>query len=192
MAVFPSRLWTTTQCDIRTWMAIRLPHRDAPHFPEIRRTGRQGQALAATWGTCAATYANWDRPFDEMSSMCPGCPAYRDHGPASSPWECVGIRSNHAPSGGPGLSRAYRVSVLFKKKGAGCCGFQWYNGRMKKPLTIVEFARMGGKARAAKLTKEELSAIGKKGGRPRKVRQVPACAFPLPHGVTADPPARLQ
>jgi general stress protein YciG len=38
---------------------------------------------------------------------------------------------------------------------------------MKKPLTIAEFARMGGKARAAKLTKEQLSEIGKKGGRPR-------------------------
>ena len=35
-------------------------------------------------------------------------------------------------------------------------------------LTISEFARMGGKARAAKLTKEQLSEIGKKGGRPRK------------------------
>ena len=58
---------------------------------------------------------------------------------------------------------------------------------MKKSLTIVEFARMGGKARAAKLTKEQLSAIGKKGGRPRKVRQEPPCPFPLVHEVTADP-----
>jgi hypothetical protein len=40
----------------------------------------------------------------------------------------------------------------------------------KKILTISEFARMGGKARAAKLTKAQLSAIGKKGGRPRKKR----------------------
>lgn len=40
----------------------------------------------------------------------------------------------------------------------------------KKPLTVFEFARMGGKARAQKLTKEQLSAIGKKGGRPRKTR----------------------
>jgi hypothetical protein len=39
---------------------------------------------------------------------------------------------------------------------------------MTEPLTIFEFASMGGKARAAKLTKEQLSAIGKKGGRPRK------------------------
>ena len=38
---------------------------------------------------------------------------------------------------------------------------------MKKPLTVTEFARMGGKARAKKLTKDQLSAIGKKGGRPR-------------------------
>jgi hypothetical protein len=38
---------------------------------------------------------------------------------------------------------------------------------MNKELTISEFARLGGKARAAKLTKEQLSAIGKKGGRPR-------------------------
>jgi hypothetical protein len=39
---------------------------------------------------------------------------------------------------------------------------------MKKVLTVSEFARLGGKARAAKLTKEQLSAIGKRGGRPRK------------------------
>ncbi len=38
---------------------------------------------------------------------------------------------------------------------------------MNKQLTIIEFARMGGKARAKKLSKEQLSAIGKKGGRPR-------------------------
>jgi hypothetical protein len=38
---------------------------------------------------------------------------------------------------------------------------------MKKPLSVIDFARMGGKARAEKLTKEQLSAIGKKGGRPR-------------------------
>ena len=38
---------------------------------------------------------------------------------------------------------------------------------MKKVLTVTEFARMGGKARAQKLTKMQLSAIGKKGGRPR-------------------------
>jgi hypothetical protein len=38
---------------------------------------------------------------------------------------------------------------------------------MKKPLTVTEFARLGGKARAKKLTKEQLSAIGKRGGRPR-------------------------
>jgi hypothetical protein len=38
----------------------------------------------------------------------------------------------------------------------------------KKMLTISEFASMGGKARAATLTKAQLSAIGKKGGRPRK------------------------
>jgi general stress protein YciG len=43
---------------------------------------------------------------------------------------------------------------------------------MKKPLTISEFARMGGKARAEKLSPERRSEIasqaGKKGGRPRK------------------------
>ena len=44
-----------------------------------------------------------------------------------------------------------------------------YTGAMKK-LTITEFARMGGKARAKKLTPEQLSAIGKLGGRPKKKR----------------------
>jgi general stress protein YciG len=37
-----------------------------------------------------------------------------------------------------------------------------------KHLTITEFARMGGKARAKKLSKKRLSEIGKMGGRPRK------------------------
>jgi hypothetical protein len=36
-----------------------------------------------------------------------------------------------------------------------------------KTLTVTEFASMGGKARAKKLSKKQLSAIGKKGGRPR-------------------------
>jgi general stress protein YciG len=36
-----------------------------------------------------------------------------------------------------------------------------------KKLTVIEFARLGGKARAKKLSKEQLSAIGRKGGRPR-------------------------
>jgi hypothetical protein len=34
-------------------------------------------------------------------------------------------------------------------------------------MTVTEFARKGGLARAKKLTSEQLSAIGKKGGRPR-------------------------
>jgi general stress protein YciG len=43
---------------------------------------------------------------------------------------------------------------------------------MKKPLTVTEFARLGGRARAEKLSperrKEIASQAGKKGGRPRK------------------------
>jgi general stress protein YciG len=43
---------------------------------------------------------------------------------------------------------------------------------MKKPLTVTEFARMGGRARAEKLSPERrreiASQAGKKGGRPRK------------------------
>jgi hypothetical protein len=35
-------------------------------------------------------------------------------------------------------------------------------------MTVTEFARKGGHARAAKLTPAQLSAIGKKGGRPKK------------------------
>jgi general stress protein YciG len=45
---------------------------------------------------------------------------------------------------------------------------------MKKLLTVAEFARMGGKARAEKLSAERrreiASQAGKKGGRPRNVR----------------------
>jgi hypothetical protein len=37
-------------------------------------------------------------------------------------------------------------------------------------MTIKEFASLGGKARAAKLTKKQLSDIGKMGGRPKKKR----------------------
>jgi general stress protein YciG len=36
-----------------------------------------------------------------------------------------------------------------------------------KNLTLKQFASMGGKARAMKLSKKQLSDIGKKGGRPR-------------------------
>jgi hypothetical protein len=59
------------------------------------------------------------------------------------------------------------IDTLKKKGAAGIAPPPWYACCMKKDLTISEFARMGGKARAAKLTKEQLSAIGKKGGRPR-------------------------
>jgi hypothetical protein len=38
-------------------------------------------------------------------------------------------------------------------------------------LTVSQFASLGGKARAAKLSKKQLSAIGKKGGRPRLDRR---------------------
>lgn len=41
----------------------------------------------------------------------------------------------------------------------------------KKVLTITEFAALGGKARAKKLTKEQLSRIGKMGGRPKKIKE---------------------
>ena len=41
----------------------------------------------------------------------------------------------------------------------------------KKPLTVTEFARMGGKARAAKLSPEELSRIGKKAVRAREAKR---------------------
>jgi general stress protein YciG len=47
-------------------------------------------------------------------------------------------------------------------------------GMKKKLLTVTEFARMGGKARAQKLSPERrrqiASEAGKKGGRPRKVK----------------------
>ncbi len=41
----------------------------------------------------------------------------------------------------------------------------------KKPLTITEFARMGGKARAAKLSPEERSRIAKKAVRAREAKR---------------------
>ena len=56
---------------------------------------------------------------------------------------------------------------------AACMPAAWYiAGMKKKPLTVTEFARMGGKARAQKLSAERrreiASQAGKKGGRPRK------------------------
>ena len=56
---------------------------------------------------------------------------------------------------------------------AACMPAAWYiAGMKKKPLTVTEFARMGGKARAQKLSPERrrqiASEAGKKGGRPRK------------------------
>jgi hypothetical protein len=41
----------------------------------------------------------------------------------------------------------------------------------KKPLTVSDLARMGGKARAAKLSPEELSRIGKKAVRAREAKR---------------------
>ena len=41
----------------------------------------------------------------------------------------------------------------------------------KPPLTVTELARMGGKARAAKLSREELSQIGKKAVRAREAKR---------------------
>ena len=57
---------------------------------------------------------------------------------------------------------------------AACVPAAWYIAGMKKPLTVTEFARMGGKARAQKLSPERRKQIaseaGKKGGRPRKAK----------------------
>jgi len=55
-----------------------------------------------------------------------------------------------------------------------------YNGGVKT-LTITQFARMGGKARANKLTPEQLSAIGKMGGRPRKQRRLDSARHSTPN-----------
>ena len=71
-------------------------------------------------------------------------------------------------------------NATFKKKAraamrmsAACMPATWYiAGMKKKPLTVTEFARMGGNARAQKLSPERRKQIaseaGKKGGRPRK------------------------
>lgn len=42
--------------------------------------------------------------------------------------------------------------------------------RKDKPMTITEFARLGGKARAQKYGKATLSKWAKKGGRPAKAK----------------------
>jgi hypothetical protein len=41
----------------------------------------------------------------------------------------------------------------------------------KKPLTVTEFARLGGKARAKKLTAEQRSAIAKKAVQAREANR---------------------
>jgi len=43
---------------------------------------------------------------------------------------------------------------------------------MKKPLTVTEFARLGGKARAAKMTAEQRSESARKAVQSRKWRKV--------------------
>ena len=42
---------------------------------------------------------------------------------------------------------------------AACMPGAWYIAAMKKPITITEFARMGGKARADKLSPERRRQI---------------------------------
>jgi hypothetical protein len=39
----------------------------------------------------------------------------------------------------------------------------------KKPMTVAEMARMGGRARAAKYTREQLAEFSKNAGRPPKL-----------------------
>ena len=39
----------------------------------------------------------------------------------------------------------------------------------KKPMTVAEMAGMGGRARAAKYSQEEISKFAKNAGRPTKV-----------------------
>jgi len=48
--------------------------------------------------------------------------------------------------------------------------FRCYNPRMgKKPMTVAEMARMGGRARAAKYTRKQLREFAKGAGRPAKL-----------------------
>jgi hypothetical protein len=48
--------------------------------------------------------------------------------------------------------------------------FRCYNPAMgKKPMTVVEMASMGGRARAAKYSHEEISEFAKDAGRPEKL-----------------------
>jgi hypothetical protein len=78
-------------------------------------------------------------------------------------------------------SRLRELGMHLEGKGAGAflrsvemaCVRAWYYCRMKK-LTITEFARLGGKARAQKLSAERRREIasqgGKKGGRSRPAK----------------------
>jgi hypothetical protein len=76
------------------------------------------------------------------------------------------------------LSWKPRKRQLRKRRGRQCgcqrlaCRLRGIVWGMKKSLTVTEFARMGGRARAQKLSAERrreiASQAGKKGGRPRK------------------------
>ena len=46
-----------------------------------------------------------------------------------------------------------------------------YPSATMKPLTVQEMGRLGGKARAAKLSKKQLSAIGKKAVTAREAKR---------------------
>ena len=85
-----------------------------------------------------------------------------------------------------GLREAARTLPTQKAPVDIACLQVWYSGCMKK-LTITEFARMGGKARAKKLSQERLSEIGRMGGRPRLGESPPTAGSSLKS--LASPPS---
>jgi len=56
------------------------------------------------------------------------------------------------------------ISVLAR------CG-AWYSGRVKQTLTVSEFASLGGKARAKKLSKKRRLEISKAANRAKRAKR---------------------
>jgi hypothetical protein len=62
-----------------------------------------------------------------------------------------------------------RTPIWKRARGVACP--QWYTCRMKKVLSVSEFARLGGKARAQKLSKERRVEISRAANEAKRLKR---------------------
>jgi hypothetical protein len=65
-----------------------------------------------------------------------------------------------------------------KEKGAAVFRSAWYHCRMKKVLTVSEFARLGGKARAQKLSKRRRLEISRAANEAKRLKRAGFTSVP--------------